>query len=83
MVILVLSAPNTSLYLLLDNNICHNLELYADDCKIFLEPEELNLRNAMKTLGLFYKLSGLNISLSKTKAIWFGRGFNDERRLKT
>ena len=67
----------------LDNDICHNLELYADDCSIFLEPEELNLRNAMKTLGLFYKLSGLNISLSKTKAIWFGRGFNDERRLKT
>ena len=65
----------------LENDICHNLELYADDCSIFLEPEELNLRNAMKTLGLFYKLSGLNISLSKTKAIWFGRGFDDKKRL--
>ena len=52
----------------LQDQICHTLELYADDCSIFLEPEEQNLRNAMKILNLFFKLSGLNISVSKTKA---------------
>ena len=65
----------------LQNNICHTLELYADDCSIFLEPNELNLRNAMEILRLFFKLSGLQISVSKTKAIWFGRDFDNNREL--
>ena len=29
----------------------------------------------------FFKLSGLKISVSKTKAIWFGSGFSDEDKL--
>ena len=48
------------------------LEMYADDCSIFLEPTETNLKNAVEILTQFYELSGLKISLSKTKAIWFG-----------
>ena len=48
------------------------LEMYADDCSIFLEPTETNLKNAVEILIQFYELSGLKISLSKTKAIWFG-----------
>ena len=64
-----------------DNQIFHTLELYADDCSIFLEPNEQNLRNAMKTLDSFFKLSGLKISLSKTKAIWFGKGYNRNTKL--
>ena len=64
-----------------NNQIFHTLELYADDCSIFLEPDEQNLRNAMKTLDSFFKLSGLKISLTKTKAIWFGKGYNGNTRL--
>ena len=61
----------------LNNQLSHTLELYADDCSIFLQPTEQNLRNAMETLNCFFKLSGLRISMSKTKAIWFGRGFDN------
>ena len=50
----------------------HALELYADDCSIFLQPKSENLRNAVQILDNFFKLSGLKISLTKTKAIWFG-----------
>ena len=56
------------------NNLIHTLELYADDCSIFLEPSDENLRNALKILEDFFKISGLKISVSKTKAIWFGEG---------
>ena len=55
-------------------NLTHILELYADDCSIFLQPTDKDLRKAMETLDNFYKLSGLKISVSKTKAIWFGKG---------
>ena len=54
-------------------NLIHTLELYADDCSIFLHPTDQNLRNAVKTLDEFFKLSGLKVSVSKTKAIWFGK----------
>ena len=57
-------------------NNSHALELYADDCSIFLQPESKNLRNAVQILKQFYSLSGLKISISKTKAIWFGVGYN-------
>ena len=65
------------------NNLIHALELYADDCTIFLEPTDENLRNALKTLENFYKISGLKISVSKTKAIWIGSGHNNTHRLCT
>ena len=55
-------------------NLSHALELYADDCTIFLEPNEQSLRLTITTLDNFFKLSGLKISVSKTKAIWFGAG---------
>ena len=64
-----------------NNQVFHTLELYADDCSIFLEPDEQNLRSTMKTLDSFFKLSGLKISFSKTKAIWFGKGFNNNTKL--
>ena len=55
-------------------NLSHTLELYADDCTIFLEPDEQSLRKAIGTLDEFFQLSGLRISVSKTKAVWFGSG---------
>ena len=57
----------------LDEELSHLLELYADDCTVFLEPSETNLANALSILSDFYKLSGLKISVNKTKAIWFGK----------
>ena len=54
------------------NGNSKTIELYADDCSIFLEPSESNLRNTLAILQEFYLISGLRISVSKTKAIWFG-----------
>ena len=65
----------------ISNQLTHTLELYADDCSIFLEPTEQNLRNAMETLGSFFNLSGLKISVTKTKAIWFGKDIDNSRKL--
>ena len=59
----------------------HKLELFADDCSIFLQPKSENLRNTMKVLNEFYHLSGLKISTMKTKAIWFGVGYNNAEKL--
>ena len=62
-------------------NLCHLLELYADDCSIFLSPTDESLRKAISILNNFFKLSGLKISVSKTKAIWFGAGSNYTHKL--
>ena len=63
------------------NDAAHGLEIYADDCTIFLQPDSASLRNAVEILGNFYKLSGLKISVSKTKAIWFGLGHDNKEKL--
>ena len=52
----------------------HLLEFYADDCSMFLKPSDENLRKVLSTLNSFYEISGLKISVSKTKAVWFGYG---------
>ena len=57
------------------------LEMYADDCSIFLSPDEDSLRSTMRCLDLFFRISGLRISISKTKAIWIGAGCNFSHRL--
>ena len=65
-------------------NHCGNIsemEIYADDLTIFLEPCRQNLRTVVSHLGNFYKLSGLKISVSKTKAIWFGSEHNSDLNL--
>ena len=63
------------------NNLSHLLEIYADDLSIFLHPDSNNLRNTLKTLDDFYYLSGLKISVSKTKAVWFGNASNSNEIL--
>ena len=50
----------------------HLLEIYADDLTVFLEPSPENLRVVITILNMFFKLSGLKVSASKTKAVWFG-----------
>jgi len=43
---------------------------------IFLEPNAQNIRAVVQIFEKFYQISGLKISVSKTKAIWFGKNFN-------
>ena len=59
-------------------NISHLLEIYADDLSLFLNPKEKSLRKVIEILNDFYKISGLKISVSKTKAVWFGSNFNSD-----
>ena len=54
----------------------HLLEIYADDLTIYMKPSSQNLRNVVNNLTNFYKLSGLKISVTKTKAVWFGSRSN-------
>ena len=63
------------------DSLTHLLELYADDCTIFLEPKDENLRKTLSVLDFFFKISGLRISVSKTKAVWFGRGYRNNHKL--
>ena len=63
------------------DNISHLLDIYADDLSLFLSPKANNLRCVIEILGRFEKLSGLKISVSKTKAVWFGSDFNCNLKL--
>ena len=56
-------------------NLTHVLDLYADDLTIYLSPSEQNLINVLKIIKDFYHLSCLKISVSKTKAVLFGKYF--------
>ena len=62
----------------LDENTRHLLELYADDCSIFLQPSEECLRYSIHVLDQFYKLSGLKISVQKT--LWPSQKFGTNIR---
>ena len=47
--------------------------MYADDLTIFLSYSDDELRKAIKILRDFYRLSGLEINLSKTQVVVFGK----------
>ena len=57
------------------------LEQFADDCTVFLEPDESSLRALFGVLTEFYNISGLKISASKTKAVWFGHGAENRPKI--
>ena len=48
------------------------ISLYADDTTLILDGSEKSLREAIKTLDSFYKISGLKINISKTQITWIG-----------
>jgi hypothetical protein len=52
------------------------LSLYADDVTIFMEYDEQSLREVIKILKEFRKLSGLDINLQKTQCVKFGKNSN-------
>ena len=62
-------------------NLSHLLEIYADDLTIFLTPSSDILRRVIDILSSFKKISGLKISVGKTKAVWFGKSFNSNQKL--
>ena len=62
-------------------NVSHLLEIYADDLTIFLHPTRDSLKNTLSVLDSFYCLSGLKISVSKTKAVWFGSAHDSNLKL--
>ena len=63
---------DTSVQSLKMGDLQHLMEIYADDLTMYLEPNEENLRHVVEILRDFYKLSGLKMSVNKTKAIWIG-----------
>ena len=63
------------------NNKEYKLSQYADDTQIFLDGTELSLENNLKTLNIFYLMSGLKLNIDKTKAIWIGSCSKSTRRL--
>ena len=63
------------------HNLHHLLEIYADDLTIFIAPNRQNLYNVINILNDFFQVSGLKISASKTKAVWFGKKYDTEEIL--
>ena len=51
---------------------------YADDLNTYLSFCELSLRQAIKILNSFYKLSGLEINLEKTCCTYIGGNYNED-----
>ena len=60
------------------NNLVHVLDIYADDMTVYIHPTSSNLKNVLRIIKEFFHLSGLKISVTKTKAIWFGNKANSE-----
>ena len=66
-----------------DNDVIeqHLLEIYADDLTIFMVPSDNNLFTIISILNSFFTISGLKISLTKTKAVWFGNKWDSNDKL--
>ena len=58
----------------------HNFEFkisqFADDTSLILDGIEKSLINALNTLKLYGRISGLNINMDKTQVIWIGSNKN-------
>ena len=64
------------------NNKEYKISQYADDTQLLLDGSEESLRETLRVLERYYKMSltGLKINVDKTKAIWIGtKQFSDEK----
>ena len=62
------------------NDIEHIMSPYADDTLLILDGTEIALREAIREINLFYRMSGLKMNLSKTQIAWIGSlKYNDDR----
>lgn len=57
------------------------LSQYADDTQLLLNGSEKTLQEALKTLKLYYTMSGLKINTDKTRALWIGALHNSPEQL--
>ena len=48
------------------------LRQFADDTNLFCK-DLISVENALKTVGDFGRLAGLNLNIKKSKAIWLGK----------
>ena len=48
------------------------LSQYADDTQLILDGSEKSLKVALNLLKQFYTMSGLEINVDKTRALWIG-----------
>lgn len=51
-------------------NIEYLVSQYADDTSLLLDGSENSLRNTIQVLKIYAKISGLQIYIDKTKAMW-------------
>ena len=49
------------------NNKESKVSQYADDTQIFLDGTEISLKEKLRTLDIFYLMSGLKINVEKQK----------------
>ena len=63
------------------NNNAMKISQYADDTQILLEGTERSLRESLRILSKFYKLSGSKMNEEKTRAIWIGAKSNSNDKL--
>ena len=77
---LTLALKNSKLEGINLNNKEHKASQYADDTSVFLKASEGNLKNCLETLDWFYHKSGLQINVTKTKAIKIGPIRETDRR---
>ena len=70
---------NESIRGIIINNKEYKISQYADDTQLLLDGSEESLRQTLRILERYYKMSGLKINVDKTKAIWIGtKQFSDE-----
>ena len=71
---------NESIRGIIINNKEYKISQYADDTQLLLDGSEESLRQTLRILEKYYKMSGLKINVDKTKAIWIGTNqFSDEK----
>ena len=71
---------NESIRGIIINNKEYKISQYADDTQLLLDASEESLRQTLRILEKYYKMSGLKINVDKTKAIWIGtKQFSDEK----
>ena len=63
---------NQDIHGIIINEVESLISLYADDTFLILDGSENSLREALECFESFYKVSGLKMNSSKTKAVWVG-----------
>ena len=65
---------NQDIHSIIINEVESLISLYADhdDTFLIIDESEHSLREALECFESFYKVSGLKMKSSKTKAVWVG-----------